>query len=102
MSFDEQVRELLGARVRAWLDEEIGRCPYCGTEMRRTGTGPRGLDHRDRLGCLTCVRAPTGRECVICWRPIRRHERHEQSYIKPGAWAHKQCVDDHHDRRRKG
>ena len=66
------VPESRRAAVQAFLEEVVGRWPYCEAEITRTTS--RGIDWQERLGCHACVTATVGM-CSLCGYDITRKRK---------------------------
>jgi hypothetical protein len=75
------------AAVQAFLEEVVGRCPYCDAEITRTTS--RGIDWQQRLGCHACVTATVG-TCSLCGHEITREQKPSDG---SHGLVHAECAD---------
>jgi endogenous inhibitor of DNA gyrase (YacG/DUF329 family) len=79
---------MLSERVRRWLAEPVGTCPWCARPVTRMD--PRGIDHRGRICHLGCLETGAEGPCPLCGQPIARREQREQT---PSGLRHKDCSE---------
>jgi hypothetical protein len=73
--------------VQAFLEEVVGRCTYCDTEITRTRS--RGIDWQERLGCHACVTETVG-TCSLCGHAITRKQKPSDG---SHGLVHAECAD---------
>jgi hypothetical protein len=75
------------AAVQAFLEEVVGRCPYCDAEITRATS--RGIDWRERRGCHACVTAKVG-TCSLYGHDITRKQKPSDG---SHGLVHGECAD---------